>query len=186
MKKSAVLIVTFLFLLSVAHGQTQNASKEQKKEAKKEMKAERVALKKLEGTTVSPKAKDSFIVDFGNIPNVMWKRSGNFDEARFTNKDGKSMTAYYDISGKLVGTTSVATFADLPAKGQQEIKNKYKDYTIGPVIFYDDNEQNETDMVLYAVQFDDADNYFVELTKGTNRIVVVVNMAGNVTFFKQL
>jgi hypothetical protein len=185
MKRLAILTIMILFVLSVVQVQSQNTPKEQKKEAKKEMKSERVALKKLEGKTVSPLAKDSFVVDFGNLPNVTWRRTTNFDEATFT-KNGKSMTAYYDISGKLVGTTAAATLADLPAKGQQEIKDKYKDYTVSAVIFYDDNELNETDMMMYGIQFDDADNYFVELVKGTNKIVVMVNMAGNVKFFKQL
>ncbi len=62
----------------------------------------------------------------------------------------------------------------------------YKDYTIGPVVFYDDNEANSTDMILYGEQFEDADNYFVELSKGTKKIVVQVSPEGVVYFFKQL
>ena len=41
-------------------------------------------------------------------------------------------------------------------------------------------------MIMYGVQFDDADNYFVELSKGSSKIVVKVDMKGEVTFFKQL
>ena len=74
----------------------------------------------------------------------------------------------------------------MPAGGQKEIKKKYKDYSIGKVIFFDDNEFNEMDMLLYGLQFDDADNYFVELAKGTSKIMVKVNAAGDVSFFKQL
>lgn len=131
-------------------------------------------------------AKSKYYADFGNVPDVKWKRVGTFDEAAFT-KDGKEMKAFYDIDGKLVGTTTIKTFADVPAKGQKEIEAKYKDYSIGQqVVFFDDNEANETDMILYGVQFDDEDNYFVELTKGTKKIILQVNSEGEVFFFKQL
>jgi hypothetical protein len=96
------------------------------------------------------------------------------------------MKTFYDIDGILVGTTQIKTFGDVPVKGQQAIKKNYKDYTIGQVVFYDDNEANDTDMKLYGMQFDDKDNYFVELLKGTNKIVVQVNTEGDVFFFKDL
>ena len=179
MKKIIIVSLVFLTAISLAQGQTK------KEETKKEQKAERTALKKLEGTNVSKFAKDNFRIDFGNAQNVQWKRNGTFDEAEFT-MDGKKMTAFYDIEGKLVGTTSQAKWSDLPAKGQAEIKSTYKDYTVGPVIFFDDNEANETDMVMYGIQFDDADTYLVELVKGTKKIVVQVDKQGMVNFFKQL
>lgn len=181
MKKSGFLLVTFLFAFSVIQGQAQKTGKAQPKEIKKE----RVALKKLEGNTVSQAAKNSFNADIGNLPNVQWRRIDTFDEATFI-KDGKEMKAFYDPLGKLVGTTTHVTFADLPAKGQQEIKAKYKDYTIGPVIYFDDNEFNDSDMMLYGVQFEDEDNYFVELAKGADKIVLQVNPRGELFFYKQL
>jgi hypothetical protein len=179
MKKIAIVSLVFLFAMSLVQGQTKNP------ETKKEQKAERVALKKLEGTNVSEMAKNSFTRDFGNLPNVHWKRVGTYDEAAFK-KDGKEMIAFYDIDANLVGTTEPKTFADIPAKGQEQIKKEYKDYTIGPIILYDDNEANSTDMIMYGIQFEDADNYFVELTKGTRNIVVQVNMNGLVLFFTEL
>jgi hypothetical protein len=179
MKKLVIVSFVFLFVISLAQGQTK------KEETKKEQKTERIALKKLEGNNVSTMAKESFQSDFGNVQNVQWKRNGTFDEAMFT-KDGKEMTAFYDIEGKLVGTTKKANWSDLPAKGQQEIKTLYKDYTAGPVIYFDDNEANTTDMVMYGTQFDDSDTYLVELVKGTKKIVVQVDKQGLVSFFKQL
>jgi hypothetical protein len=171
MKKLAVLSMTLLFSLSLINGQTQ--------------KTERKALRKLEGTTVSEQAKVAFNSDFKGATNVQSKRVGTYDEFSFTNKSGGKMEAFYDYNGKLVGTTQVKTFADLPADAQKEIKAKYKDYTIGQVIFFDDNEANDTDMILYGNQFDDADNYFVEVTKGTIKIILQVNTAGSVFFFKE-
>lgn len=96
------------------------------------------------------------------------------------------MEAFYDDNATLVGTTSIKTFTDLPAKSQQQIKTKYKDYSIGQVIFFDDNEWNDTDMILYGSQFNDADNYFVVLTKGNDKIIVRVDVPGYVYYFTKL
>lgn len=192
MKKLAILSMTLLLALSLGQLQAQVKEREAIKETKKviktekkELKTEKKALRKLESTTVNPKSLTSFYSNFGDVPNVKWRSTVYFDEATFM-REGKEMTAFFDFYGTLVGTTTVRTFADIPAKGQAEIKKMYSDYTIGPVIFYDDNEFNESDMMLYNLQFDDEDMYFVELTKGTNKIVVKVNMGGMVSFFKQL
>jgi hypothetical protein len=186
MKKLAILSMAFLIVVPAVNGQAQKSDKEKTKESKKEAKVERAALKKLEGTIVSTVAKENFSVDFKDVKNAEWKRVDTFDKATFTNKDGQTMSAYYDFDGKLVGTTQYKTFADVPVIGQKEIKKMYKDYTIGQVVFFDDNELNSTDMILYGIQFEDADNYFVELSKGTKKIVVQVSAEGNVFFFKDL
>ena len=185
MKRLAILSMTFLLAFAVVQIQAQEPKKEAKKEAKKEVKNERKALRKLEGNVVSVASKNSFYTDFGDVPDVKWTKAEYLDEARFT-KDGKQLTAFYAYDGKLVGTTEVKTFADLPPKGQKAIKDKYKDYSVGPVIFFDDNEFNEMDMLLYGLQFQDEDNYFVEMTKGDKKIMVRVDPIGAIYFFKQL
>lgn len=149
---------------------------------KKEKAAERKALRKLEGKQASYQAKQQFAQDFDNVSNVEWKRTNYFDEATFT-KDGHTMTAFYDYNNQLVGTTEVKAFTDLPASAQNTINKKYKDYSIQKVIMFDDNENNETDMLLYGHQFDDADNYFVELQKDNKAIILQVDMAGEVLYF---
>ncbi|MGB8489995.1 MAG: hypothetical protein WCE64_02965, partial [Bacteroidales bacterium] len=147
--------------------------------------AKMTPLTKLQGEAVNTVSKDNFLVDFGNIPGVVWTRSTYFDEALFT-KDGKKFRAFYGSDGKLVGTTSVARFIDLPASAQREIKSMYKDYTIGNVIYFEDNETNSVDMYLYGQQFEDADTYFVELTNGSKKIVVQVTPEGDIYFFTEI
>jgi hypothetical protein len=188
MKKLAILSGTFLFIVAVAQGQTQKEDndKDNMKETKSELKTERIALRKLEGTTVGLLARNNFTKDFSDAKDVEPIRGNNFDEFLFTNKDGNKIKAYYDYDGNLVGTTQKKTFADIPIKGREQIKDKYKDYTIGDVFFYDDNEMNDTDMMLYGLQFDDKDLYFVELLKGTSKIIVMVDMQARVSFFKKL
>jgi hypothetical protein len=184
MKKLAILSGTFLLIVAVAQGQVQKTEKE--KGTKKEVKTERKVLKKLEGTDVSVLAKNNFSKDFSDVKIVQSKRVNTFDEFLFTDKNGQEMKAYYDYEGTLVGTTQNKTFADIPDKAQKEIKAKYKEYKIGDVTFFDDNEYNDTDMMLWGLQFDDKDLYFVELTKGTSNIIVQVDTEGRVTLFKKL
>ncbi len=185
MKRIAFLTLIFLAVIIVAQGQPSKEDKSQLNGTRKEMKSERVPLKKLKGTEVSEISRNNFETDFGNIPDVKWKRNGAFDEAEFL-RNGKLMTAYYDIDGNLVGTTRLTEFKNIPSAGQKEIQNRYKGYIIGPTVFFEDNEVNDTDMILYGIQFDDADTYLVELTKGTDKIVVQVDKDGLVSFFKQL
>jgi hypothetical protein len=186
--KRLFLILTVLFGISLLPTSAQVKNRPDNKamkETRKENRAERKELRKLEGRDINVLSKNNFTTSFGDATNVRWKRTDYFDEATFT-KDGKVKTAFFDFDGNLVGTTERVTFTDVPASGQKEILKKYKDYTIGSVIFFDDNEFNESDMLLYGLQFDDEDNYFVELTKGKKNIVLRVNSRGSVYFFKDL
>ena len=152
---------------------------------KKEKKEEKKELRAFKGTEVNYQAKQQFLKDFGDVNVTSWERTYDFDKATFT-KDGQIMSAYYDIDANLIGTTMDKTFDDLPAKAQKYINSKYGSYSKSGVIFFDDNEFNETDMVLYNQPFEDADNYFVELQKDSKEIILRVNMNGDVSFFKQL
>ena len=193
MKKVFFLSATAAILMVSTYAQSDESSAKNdianlnKEEAviKKEKKEDKKELKKLYGNKASYRAKEAFYRDFGTIPVSKWERTINFDEATFT-KDGQQMKAFYDSDAQLVGTISPKTFADLPANAQKVINKRYKDYTIGDVRLFDDNEWNETDMVLYGQQFQDADNYFAELTKADKKIVVKVNMEGEVEYFKQM
>jgi len=48
-----------------------------------------------------------------------------------------------------------------------------------------DNEANETDMVISGIQFD-ADNYFIEVKKDNKRMMLRVDTDGDVLFLKTL
>ena len=193
MKK--VLFASAAILLAVISTQAQTddaitkndnkPSKEERKEIKKEKKEDRVALRNQQGNDASYASKEEFYRDFGIQADVVWTRTRNYDEAVF-NKDGVATTAYYDFDSELVGTTNIKSFADLPAAGQKQILKDYKDYTVKHVVFFDDNESNDTDMILFDNQFDGEDNYFVELQKDNKRIVVQVTMDGLAGYFTQL
>ncbi len=138
---------------------------------KQEIKEERKELRKLEGKEVSYMSRQVFTADFGKIPVSKWERTAYYDEATFT-LNGQTLKAYYDADFKLVGTTSHKTFADLPANAQKYIDAKYQGYSRGDVLLFDDDELNTTDMVMFGTQFDDADNYFIDLKKDNREIIV--------------
>ena len=193
MKRLLVLSAATFILAAIANGQPSPASlkseikldKKTTANIKKEERQERNELTKLNGSDVSYQSKEAFNNDFGNLPVSQWERLDNFDKATFT-EDGQVMSAFYDSDSKLVGTTQNKTFADLPAKAQKFINEKYKGYTAGDVLFFDDNEQNETDMFLFGSQFDDEDSYFVEISKDNKEIILQVRMNGDVGYFTRL
>jgi len=190
MKKLIILSTVAVILTASIYAQTSEsiveneikAEKIQKAAVKKEKREEKKELKKLEGTEVSNLSKRAFSGDFGNIPVTKWERRAYYDVAIF-NKDGQEGKAFYDDEAELVGTVTDKTFTDLPAAAQKYINEKYADYSIGSVIFFDDNELNSTDMSLYDTQFDDADNYFVVVQKDGKKNILQVNMDGDVAFF---
>ena len=202
MKKLMVLSMAFLFSISLVFGQTKEKVKvlieaEQKieeeiketkkdlKEEEKELKVVKKEMKMLEGSNVNKGVKDAFYDDFGNITDVVWEKSDLYDVATFT-KDGNLTKAYYNFESQLIGTTSYVLFTYLPEIGQKRIKEKYADYEIGKVIFYDDNESVDIDFFIFESQFKHEDNFFVELTKESSHIILKVGTEGDVHFFKNI
>ena len=193
MKKLLIMSTVTLLLSTAVSAQSSVASlnkdirndRKEESEIRKEKRIERREIRKLEGREVSYQTKQAFYTDFGNVPAGRWMRTSNFDEVLFT-KDGHLMKAYYDYDANLVGTTSRKIFADIPMSAQKFIDKNYKGYSKEKVVLFDDNEPNETDMILYGEQFDDSDNYFVELKKENKAIVLQVKPNGEVSFFKQL
>ena len=194
MKKIFLLSATALMMVASVSAQT--SKKEYKQEAKavrketheekKEARKEKKELRKLEGPEVSYQAQQAFQKDFSNVLNPSWERSAYFDKVTFTNKHGKRVTAYYDYDAELVGTTVPKNFSDLPANAQKFINNKYSGYSKGEVFFFHDNQENESDMVLFGDSFGNADNYFIALHKGVEEIVLRADMNGNVNYFKRM
>ena len=191
MKRLAFLTTTLFLLMAVgaSQAQTQPATNESKKEIKKEIrqekKAKKLTLRKLNGTAINPKAKKNFEAKYGKAPRTRFARRNYFDVATFI-KDDIELNAYFDFDGNYVGSTSEVKFAAIPLAGQKNIKKDYKDYTVRKVVFFKDNEKNDTDMMLYGIQFDDEDTYFVELTKGKKTIVVQVTPTCKVYYFTSI
>jgi len=194
MKKIISLSAAALVLVSTINAQTAildptpdpKTLHKEEKSAKQEMKKEKRELRKLEGGEVSYQSKQAFKADFGDIHNVTWVRGTFNDQVTFTNSKGEQETAYYDFYSQLIGTTEPKSFTDLPARAQKFINEKYNGFSKQAVIFFEDNNINDMDMVLYGDPFEDADNYFIELTKGLEKLVLRVDTNGYVYFFKRI
>lgn len=148
----------------------QNARKE-KKEIKKE-----------ERNAVSYQSKAAFTEEFSKANLISSEKVNGFDKFTFTRK-GKEMSAFYDMTAKLVGTIQTKKFSDLPVVAQNTMLKEYNGFTPGQVIFYDDNELNETNMVLYGTTSENKDSYFVEMDKKSESIVLQVDKDGSVSYF---
>ena len=182
MKKIFLSVAVILFSGVVL---ANKVDREAKKEARKEKKAIRIKEREAREGVVSYQTEEQFSIDFPKATDVVFERSKNFEEAEFT-LNGKSLRAYYDIRGELIGTTCNGTYAELPASAQTEISKEYKDYETKKVILFHDNQENDTDMILYGSSFEDADNFFVQLEKNGKSIVVKVTPLGLVSFYKDL
>ncbi len=188
MKKLIVISMSFLMLMFTT---TSNARDSRRmalnsvRNSVKESKMERKEIRNEDRNLVSDMSIDAFQTDFGNIPNVIWEKDSEFDIASFT-QNGKKHKAFYNSESELVGTATPETFANLPKDARKEINKNYKDYSVDKVIYYKDNQDNDYNTLLYGVQFESADNYFVELSKKNENIVLQVNPEGNVFFFKEL
>lgn len=159
----------------------------EKKQVKKDERSVRRENRAFRKEEVSDLTIQRFKSDFPNAKDVGYMVGTNFDEVVYS-QDGKDYIAYYNVNGELVGTTTHASLSDLPEVAQKEITRNYlnRGYSTDRIILFDDNELVPTDMWLYERSFDDEDNYFIELSKLDKKLVLQVDMRGNVSFFKDL
>jgi hypothetical protein len=184
MKK--IFLVGGLFLLGATVTFAKDRiSRKERKEARIEKREARKELRwAVDRSEVSIASKNQFAIDFPDANNVGYIRTKNFDEMTFL-QGKKKLRAYYDYHSQLVGTTQQVAFTNLPKSGQSDILKHYPDYTISNVIKYRDYGDNEEDIELYGRSFD-TDNYFVELKKANEQIIVQVDLSGNVSYFASL
>ena len=187
--KNIFLVVGILFTtttVTFAHTtinrEDRKETRIERKKTRKELRAETTAENDNE---VSVLTKDEFVTDFPDAKNARFVRTKNFDEVAFMSGNER-LRAYYDNTSNLVGTTQEKSFADLPEHAQKEILKKYTDYSVDDVIKFDDNETNETEMIMFGTTLGDADNYFVELKNDSQAILVEVDLLGGVSFLKDL
>ncbi|MEI9908934.1 MAG: hypothetical protein WDO71_04255 [Bacteroidota bacterium] len=178
---TSVALIAGLFISAKATVNPAKMDKETRKQIRKEKREERRELWLHSVNTIT---EIHFYTDFPNAKDVSWTE-GNFAEATFLDA-GTLKTAYYDFDNNLVGTTTLVDVATLPEKAKQFIAKKYPDYSVKKVILFDDNEANDTDMILYSGSFKDEDNYFPVLTNGTKELILKVAMNGDASFFKQV
>ena len=175
---TAVLITGF-FISANAGIITHTSGKEDRKQIRKEKKEKR---RELWLHSVNAVTASRFATDFPNANSISWTQ-GVFEEATFYDGDVLK-TTYYDSDNELVGTTRIVDYSMLSGKARHYINNKYPGYIVERVILFDDNESNNTDMVLFSNQFNDGDTYFPILSNGGKKIILEVTTDGSVFFFR--
>jgi hypothetical protein len=151
----------------------------------KEQREENRAIRR-EKNAITPNytTDQHFKIDFPNATNVSWKKNG-YEEALFT-IEGKEMKAFYDYDNELIGTTTPVDYNTIPQAARKYIEKHFSGYIPQQVIMFDDNEYNDSDMILYGNPFADEDSYFIELSNNNKTIVLQSNMEGLVSFFKDI
>ena len=89
---------------------------------------------------LNSKVVSNFSVEFKNAKNVTWKSTENFVKASFI-LDDKSMAAFYDLDGNMIGTTSNIAIDDLPTNAKRVFAKKYGEYTVKEAIQFDGVEE---------------------------------------------
>lgn len=179
----------FFAMTAASRAQTQASAitddkESSRHETREERKANRLLRKEEAEYEPTQLVAQHFERDFPNAQEVSWIVR-DFETAGFVN-EGKIMHAFYDWKGELIGTTTAIDYTTLPLSARKQIEKGYKDYTIGEVVLFDDNEFNESDMMLYGSSFDDEDNYFVALTKESKELILKVDQQGNVSYFQEI
>ena len=186
MKKLSVIFVAMFFILAFCQTQAQDiknyASNTGKKVKRIEIRTEHKEMRKLAINNVSDFSLKNFATDFGDkSSNVSWTKTNMYDEATFMN-EGRETRAYYDFEGQLVGTTILKTYADLPQRAKKTIAKRYPDYTVESSLIYDYYKLSDAQMMMFSDQFVDSQNFFVQLSKGAEKIVLQVTPVGQVIF----
>ncbi|HMT96593.1 MAG TPA: hypothetical protein PKC62_07880 [Ferruginibacter sp.] len=192
MKKIILSMVAFLMGASMVYAQVETMVSNDLKTAKNERKIykegekrDKRELRILRGNNVSYQSRQQFLNDFNKSSILKSERNSNYDIFTFNN-NGKLTKAYYDANAQLLGTTQIKTLADLPEKARMSLAKTYKGYKIMEVLYFNDNDQNDSNMWLYNTQFDDENAYFVSLQKTNKRIIIQVYPNGDIRYFAAL
>jgi hypothetical protein len=184
MKKLVVGLVTLLLALPAIAGNSAKGSNAPSEAAKKASKGGKSA--KIESSAnISSVTEDNFKIDVGDMPDVKWSHSPEFDQASYTRNDMTNI-AIFDFDGNLVGKSTVEKFTSLPKSAQDRITRMYKDYTIGEVVHFHYLGDISTDFVSGGNLYKYPDAYFVDLKKGTRTLVVQVNPNGEINLFREM
>ncbi|MDB5120742.1 MAG: hypothetical protein JWN56_1960 [Sphingobacteriales bacterium] len=121
-----------------------------------------------------------FVADL-NADKATLSKSKNFFVRLFID-EGLTKTAFYNLNKELIATTHVGTIEEMPTPALKAIGNGYKGYAIEEVIVYEGNVPE-----LNGSSFSETEKiYFVNLVSEKESIILRVDTAGFVYFFKTL
>ncbi len=153
-------------------------------------KQEQTETKANNPNAVSVLTKNQFAKDYPNATDIYFLKTNNYYQVSFKS-DKKKVRAYYDFNNQLIGTTRLVEFKDIPEKARQEIKDKYKGYSVSRVFLFELNPHNDSYpnndyqyLTLFGTRFEKASNYFVELRTDNTELILKVSLAGEMDLFR--
>lgn len=117
---------------------------------------------------ISYKVLTAFAAEFSEATDVNWTSKPNFDRASF-NLDGKQLSAFYNFSGEIIGTTEEISFETLPSRAKNSIAKKYNNYSVKEAILFESDRETA---------------YFIAAENNVQSVILKF-MHGHVTVFKK-
>ena len=122
-----------------------------------------------------------FAIDFPKAKNVSWMSTDGYTEADY-NMGKSQMMAFFDFDNKLMGTAKYVDYNTLPAVALKDIAKHFKGFVAKKVLFYHDNEANDTNLGMFN-QYLDQDAYYALMYRGNKEIVLQILPDGEVAYF---
>ena len=126
-----------------------------------------------------------FSYEFKDAKNITWIVDANCQKAMF-DYEGKTMTAFYTLTGEYLGVTHTIAFEQIPASAQKEILAGYRDYKVGDVIEFQPAVTNSASLYSFSSYSSDEKVYFVDLKNDKEEFILRVTPDASVYFFKQV
>ncbi|MCW3086954.1 MAG: hypothetical protein JWQ78_340 [Sediminibacterium sp.] len=120
----------------------------------------------------STKVNDHFATSFKDVKNVAWKSEEKFDKVSFV-QDGKSVEAFYDVDGELIGTSKTMAFDKLPKAALEIITTRYTypEYKLQDCIEF--------------IDYNNKKSYFISFSKTNENVVLEISKSGLVSVFSR-
>jgi uncharacterized protein with GYD domain len=115
-------------------------------------------------------ALSNFNNEFLRASDVSWTVTSKFQKAVFT-QDGVKMTAFYNLRGEYMGTTTNVQFNELSERARKQIATKYEGYFAKEII---------------KLETEDNTTYFVNLSKDGKDVLLKVTPGAAVSVSTQV
>jgi hypothetical protein len=137
--------------------------------------------------TPSTSMVEKFKMNFPKAQKVNWLQTDGYVEVDYTMNKSK-MATFYDFNNTLIGTAKYIGYESLPAMGRKDIARHYKGFVPEKAMYFDDNDQNTTNMNFFGSDIN-RDDYYVLLKNkknDKNEIVLEVSPHGSVSYFSEV
>jgi hypothetical protein len=86
---------------------------------------------------VNPSVLESFKSSFKSATDVIWSSNQDIFKAEFV-MNGQYISAFYDVTGKMIGVTRNISTVQLPVPLQTSLKNGYENFGVSDLMEYAD------------------------------------------------